>query len=187
MQGRSTEARAAARAVLAWPSRSRRQARGTLDPFGGANGLTVSGWSMRMQTWFSSGRSIDDIVWGTNRIAIYCRMFDLEFQSRIYIYIYAQTGTFADPTVRCFKAFFDLCSFVRFFWCKVCTQAVHSAALWTRVTPQVWTCGKWKKCYGMDSFGTYFTHVQTSDVTRVQSAREWTASVHTLHMSKPVM
>ena len=62
----------------------------------------------------------------------------------------------------------------------------------------------------MDFFGTYFAHVQTSDVTRVQSATEWTASehtlhvqtcdathvqsatewtasVHTLHMSKPVM
>ena len=36
----------------------------------------------------------------------------------------------------------------------------------------------------MDSFGTYFTHVQTCNVTRVQSAMEWTASVHTLHMSK---
>ena len=37
----------------------------------------------------------------------------------------------------------------------------------------------------MDCFGTYFTHVQSSNVTRVQSATEWTASVHTLHMSKP--
>ena len=34
----------------------------------------------------------------------------------------------------------------------------------------------------MDCFGTYFTHVQTCDVTRVQSATEWTASVHTLHV-----
>ena len=34
----------------------------------------------------------------------------------------------------------------------------------------------------MDCFGTYFTHAQTSDVTRVQSASEWTASVHTLQM-----
>ena len=33
----------------------------------------------------------------------------------------------------------------------------------------------------------YFTHVQTCDDVRVQSATEWTASVHTLHMSKPVM
>ena len=39
----------------------------------------------------------------------------------------------------------------------------------------------------MDCFGTYFTHAQTCNVTRVQSAREWTAAVHTLHMPKPVM
>ena len=39
--------------------------------------------------------------------------------------------------------------------------------------------------YGMGCFGTYFTHVQSSNVSRVQSATEWTASVHTLHMSKP--
>ena len=32
----------------------------------------------------------------------------------------------------------------------------------------------------MDCFGTYFTNV-----TRVQSATQWTASVHTLRMSKP--
>ena len=36
----------------------------------------------------------------------------------------------------------------------------------------------------MDCFGTYFIHVQTCNVTRVQSAAQWTASVHTLHMSK---
>ena len=27
--------------------------------------------------------------------------------------------------------------------CKVCTEAVHSVALWTRVTLQVWTCVKY--------------------------------------------
>ena len=53
-------------------------------------------------------------------------------------------------------------------------------------SPNMW-CNSCGKCYGMDCFGTYFTHVQTCDVTRVQSATEWTASVHTLHMSKPVM
>ena len=37
----------------------------------------------------------------------------------------------------------------------------------------------------MDCFGTYFTHVQNPNVTRVQSATQCTASVHTLHMSKP--
>ena len=34
----------------------------------------------------------------------------------------------------------------------------------------------------MDCFGTYFTHAQTCNVTRGESATEWTASVHTLHM-----
>ena len=53
-------------------------------------------------------------------------------------------------------------------------------------SPNMW-CNSCGKCYGMDCFGTYFTHVQTCDVTRVQSGTEWTASVHTLHMSKPVM
>ena len=39
----------------------------------------------------------------------------------------------------------------------------------------------------MDCFGTYCTHVQTCDNVRVQSATEWTVSVHTAHMSKPVI
>ena len=43
------------------------------------------------------------------------------------------------------------------------------------------------KCYAMDCFGTYFTLVQICDNVRVQSATQWTASVHTLHMSKPVI
>ena len=60
-----------------------------------------------------------------------------------------------------------------------------------------------------DCFGTYFTHAQTCDnvrvqsatqrqrtasvhtqtcdYVRVQSATQWTASVHTLHMPKPVI
>ena len=39
----------------------------------------------------------------------------------------------------------------------------------------------------MDCFGTYFTHGQICDNVRVQSATQWTASVHTLHMPKPVI
>ena len=39
----------------------------------------------------------------------------------------------------------------------------------------------------MDCFGTYFTHAQTCDYVRVQSATQWTASVHTLNMPKPVI
>ena len=39
-----------------------------------------------------------------------------------------------------------------------------------------------------NGLGTYFTHVQARDKFRVQSARQWTASVHTiLHMAKPVI
>ena len=38
-----------------------------------------------------------------------------------------------------------------------------------------------------DCFGTYITHVQTCDNVRVQSATQWTASVHTLQMSKLVI
>ena len=56
----------------------------------------------------------------------------------------------------------------------------------------LYTCPKlWKrscsKCYGMDCFATYFTHAQTCDNVCVQSATAWTASVHTLHMSKAVI
>ena len=52
--------------------------------------------------------------------------------------------------------------------------------------PDLWwrSCSK---CYGTHCFGTYFAHVQTCDDVRVQSATQWTASVHTLHMSKPVI
>ena len=39
----------------------------------------------------------------------------------------------------------------------------------------------------MDVFGTYFTNAQACDYIRVQSALQWTASVHTLHMPKPVI
>ena len=50
-------------------------------------------------------------------------------------------------------------------------------------------CNSCSKCYGMDCFGTYFKIYTCPNLwwNRVQSATEWTASVHTLHMSKPVM
>ena len=37
-------------------------------------------------------------------------------------------------------------------------------------------------CYAMDCFGECFTHAQTCDNVRVQSATQWAASVHALHM-----
>ena len=39
----------------------------------------------------------------------------------------------------------------------------------------------------MDCFGTYLTHAQSRDNVRIHSAREWTASVHTLGMPKAVI
>ena len=39
----------------------------------------------------------------------------------------------------------------------------------------------------MDCFRTFFTHAQTRDNVRVKSATQWTASVHPLHMAKPVI
>ena len=39
----------------------------------------------------------------------------------------------------------------------------------------------------MDCFGTYFTHAQTCDNVRVQSATQWAALVHALHMPEPVI
>ena len=73
-------------------------------------------------------------------------------------------------------------------WCNSCSKCSGMDCFGTYfyTCPNLW-CNSCSKCDGMDCFGTYFTHVQTCDVTRVQSATEWTASVHTLHMSKPVM
>ena len=36
----------------------------------------------------------------------------------------------------------------------------------------------------MDCLGTYFTHAQSCGVTRVQSATQWTASIHILYMPR---
>ena len=66
-------------------------------------------------------------------------------------------------------------------------QLVLATEAKPRVSARAFVLGSCSKCYGMDCFGTYFTHVQTCDVTHAQSATEWTASVHTSHMSKPVM
>ena len=49
------------------------------------------------------------------------------------------------------------------------------------------TDGRVSDCYAIDCFGTYFTHVQTCANIRVQSATQSTASLHTLHISTPVL
>ena len=43
------------------------------------------------------------------------------------------------------------------------------------------------KYHAIGCFGTYFTHVQTCNVIRVQSATQSTASGQTFHMPKPVI
>ena len=126
------------------------------------------------------------------------------------IYIYPQTGTFADPETHPLRAFVPflpravLALGPQFFaFLNASLASVHT---WNgnmlipvfkvlrngllryilHTCPNL-QCNPCSKCYGMDCFGTYFTHAQTCNVTRVQSATEWTASVHTLHMPKHVM
>ena len=67
-------------------------------------------------------------------------------------------------------------------WCNSCSKccAVEHPL---RTCPNLW-CNPCSKCYGMDCFGTYLTHVQSCAVTRVQSATEWTASVHISHTTQ---
>ena len=89
-------------------------------------------------------------------------------------------------------------------WCNSCSKcygmdciATYCTHAWRDVTcvpsllrngllryilytcPNLW-CNSCSKCYGLRR---YILHTcQTCDVTRVQSATEWTASVHTAHM-----
>ena len=71
-------------------------------------------------------------------------------------------------------------------WCNPCSKCYGVDCFTLHTCPKLW-CNQCSKCYGVDCFGTYFTHVQSCDVTRLQSAKERTASVHTSHMSKAVL
>ena len=67
-------------------------------------------------------------------------------------------------------------------WLRSCSKCYGMDSFGTYCTcPNLWlrSCSK---CYAMDCFGTYFQHVQTCDNVGVQSATEWTASVHTAHV-----
>ena len=71
--------------------------------------------------------------------------------------------------------------------CKCIAPVTRNHFRYIRYTcPNLW-CNPCSKCYRMACFGTYSTHVQTCDATRVQNVTEWTASVHTSHMSRPVI
>ena len=74
-------------------------------------------------------------------------------------------------------------------WCNPCSKCYGMDCFGTYLT-HVQSCDVTRaqiKCYAVDCFGTYFTHVQSCDVTRVQSATEWTALVHISHMSRAMM
>ena len=69
---------------------------------------------------------------------------------------------------------------------------VHSASYNWLLLYMPYTCPNlWlrscSQCFVIDCFCTCLTHVQTCDYVRVRSATQLTASVHTLHMSKPVI
>ena len=46
-------------------------------------------------------------------------------------------------------------------------------------------CNPCSKCYTLWTASVHTLHMSKPNVTRVQSATEWTASVHTRHMPKP--
>ena len=66
---------------------------------------------------------------------------------------------------------------------KVLWNGLHRYTLFAHMSKPVNTF-VFKVLWGMDCFGSYFTHVQTCGYVRVQSATDWTASVHTSHMCK---
>ena len=104
---------------------------------------------------------------------------------------------------------FDTCPNL---WWHVAFKVLRNGLLRYKLNtcPNLWwhSCSKY---VAIDSFGTYLTHAQTCDdvrvkarirnglhryilhtcpklwCNRVESATEWTASVHTSHMSKAVM
>ena len=56
---------------------------------------------------------------------------------------------------------------------------------------KIWPAGRFRKIWPAAGFcskrsaSVHTLHMSKPNVTRVQSATQWTASVHTLHMSKP--
>ena len=79
---------------------------------------------------------------------------------------------------------FALSAFSRFLRFRVfCVFAFHAFSSFRAFA---FACFRifadFKMLYGMDCFGTYFTHAQSCDNVRVPSATEWTASVQTLNM-----
>ena len=98
----------------------------------------------------------------------------------------------------CFSTYFthaQTCDNVRVHSATQRTASVHTlhARIFSHVLPNVnkvfmsilYTVST--VSVGCGCSGTYFTHAQTCDNVCVQSATQRTASVHTLHMPKPVI
>ena len=67
--------------------------------------------------------------------------------------------------------------------CKVCTEAVHSVALWTRVTLQVWTCEKYVPQYTFRSMyrsSPFRSALNTGYITGLNMCKVCTEAVHSV-------
>ena len=110
-----------------------------------------------------------------------------EYTPHIYIYIYPQTGTFADPETHPLRAFvpflpgrvlaFGLFFFAFFVASRASVHTWHGHIPKPNVT-RVQSATQW-------TASVHTLHMPKPNVTRVQSATQWTASVYTLHMPKP--
>ena len=58
--------------------------------------------------------------------------------------------------------------------CEVCTEAVHSVALWTRVTLQLWTCVKYVPKRSIPQ------HLNTGYITALDMCEVCTEAVHSV-------
>ena len=89
-----------------------------------------------------------------------------------------------EPTVT------QMCLSKTFFWSVSVFLGIWCCWLLTESTLRVHVFasgGSTDPIFSHVCFGTYLTHVQTCGNVRAQSATEWAASVHTWHMSKPVV
>ena len=75
-------------------------------------------------------------VWSMYRISPFCSTLKHELHHRFgHVWSMYRSSPFRSTLNTSYITGLDMC--------EVCTEAVHSVALWTRVTSQVWTCVKY--------------------------------------------
>ena len=116
---------------------------------------------------------------GTISVRVYSKLlvfyFDRDVETIDVIISHGRSGS-------CSASCSSFCSFC-------CFSSCFYSLFWCRVFERLVTVSQFDifcSVADVGCFGTYFAHIQTCDDVRVQSATQWTASVHTLHMSKPV-